>query len=62
MKLNFDNFLGQRFAMLEMKAVISTILRHYRIIATEKTKSLVERADIVLRPVGGMYVRLEKRD
>lgn len=55
------NLVGQRFAMLEMKCVISTILRHYKIIATEKTKSLVERADIVLRPIGGMYVRLEKR-
>ncbi|XP_063696604.1 cytochrome P450 4d1-like isoform X2 [Culicoides brevitarsis] len=55
------NCIGQRFAMLEMKAVISTILRHYKIIATEKTRNVVTRADIVLRPVGGMYVRLEKR-
>lgn len=47
--------------MLEMKAVISTILRHYKIIATERTKSSIYRADIVLRPMGGMYVRLEKR-
>jgi len=55
------NCIGQKFAMLEMKAVISTILRHFKVIATDKTKNMIFRSDLVLRPVDGLFVGLEKR-
>lgn len=56
------NCVGQRFAMLEIKAVISTIIRNFKVVATDRTKSMDYGADLVLRPVDGIYAKLEKRD
>lgn len=43
------NCIGQRFAMYEMKSIITKILRHYEISLVED-KEPVLRAGIVLRP------------
>lgn len=47
--------------MLEMKAVISSILRNFKVIATDKTRNLTFRTDLVMRPQGGLNIILEKR-
>lgn len=54
-------FSGQKFAVLEMKAVVSSIIRNFKIIPTEKTKNLTFTTDLVMRPKGGLNIVLEKR-
>ena len=51
--------IGQKFAMLEMKTILSYILRHYKLEATrDPPKGLPH---IVLRPIGGIHVRIKRR-
>lgn len=55
------NCIGQKFAMLELKSVLSTLIRNFKIISTPKTKKIEYCIDIILRPIGGLYVELEQR-
>uniref|UniRef100_A0A336LW23 CSON002673 protein n=1 Tax=Culicoides sonorensis TaxID=179676 RepID=A0A336LW23_CULSO len=55
------NCIGQKFAMLELKSILSTLVRNFRIISTEKTKRNEYCIDIILRPIGGLYVELQRR-
>lgn len=41
------NCIGQKFAMLEMKTMISTLVRNFRLLPTERTKNLKCRVDLV---------------
>lgn len=52
---------GQRFAMLEMKTLMSGLLRKYQIEPVTKTSEIVFKMDIVLRAKDPMYVRFRKR-
>ncbi|GLH07853.1 Probable cytochrome P450 4d14 [Gryllus bimaculatus] len=54
------NCIGQKFAMLEMKAIISDILRNYKVIAAENVP--VELSlEIVLRTSNGIFMKIEER-
>ncbi|KAK7872277.1 hypothetical protein R5R35_012123 [Gryllus longicercus] len=54
------NCIGQKFAMLEMKAIISDILRNYKVIAAENVP--VELSlEIVLRTSKGIFMKIEER-
>ncbi|XP_063701244.1 cytochrome P450 4d2-like isoform X2 [Culicoides brevitarsis] len=55
------NCIGQKFAMLELKSVLSTLIRNFKIISTPKTKDIEYCIDIILRPIGGLHVALERR-
>ncbi|XP_049765138.1 cytochrome P450 4C1-like [Schistocerca cancellata] len=55
------NCIGQRFAILEEKTVLSYILRNFRIETVEKPEDLRVVSELVLRPVNGVYVRLTPR-
>lgn len=45
------NCIGQKFAMLEIKSIVSRILRQYRIeLASDCTKYPILAAEIILRP------------
>lgn len=61
---NFIKFsiLGRRFAMLEMKVVLSTLLLKYEILPTEWKKPLTVETKIVLESVDGILVRLRPRN
>ncbi|XP_071445151.1 uncharacterized protein [Hetaerina americana] len=56
------NCIGQRYAMLEMKAVLSTLVKNYRIIAVDKPENFELMHDMVLRPSKGLRIRLEPRE
>lgn len=58
---DYRNCIGQRFAMLQIKAIVSAILRNFKVMATDKTRNLKYRSDMVLRPIDGMFVKLEPR-
>ncbi|KAF4518536.1 hypothetical protein B566_EDAN004280 [Ephemera danica] len=56
------NCIGQKFAMLEEKTLVSTVLRRYRVEAMQERKELKLKAGIVLRPSNGVHIRIFERD
>lgn len=56
------NCIGHKFAILEMKTVISTMLRSYRLLPVPGKTSLDPIFRITLRARGGLWVRLEPRN
>lgn len=55
------NCIGQKFAILEEKAVISKILRTYKIEAVDRREDLTLLGELILRPKDGLKVRITKR-
>ena len=53
------NCIGQKFAMLEMKTMLSYILRHYRLEATGDAPKPI--AHVGLTPENGVHVRIKPR-
>jgi cytochrome P450 family 4 len=56
------NCIGHKFAMLEMKTIISTILRSYKLSPVAGKTSIEPLFRITLRARGGLWVRLEPRN
>uniref|UniRef100_A0A182FZU2 Uncharacterized protein n=1 Tax=Anopheles albimanus TaxID=7167 RepID=A0A182FZU2_ANOAL len=56
------NCIGQKFAILEEKSVISAVLRRFRVEAINRREDVLLLCDLVLRPKDGLIVRLHKRD
>jgi len=54
-------FTGQKFAMLEEKAMISSILRKYKIKSTQEREEMTVIGEIILRADSGVYVELSPR-
>ncbi|KAG5667090.1 hypothetical protein PVAND_015089 [Polypedilum vanderplanki] len=54
------NCVGQKFAMLEMKSVVSKILRNYEIQVDSDFK-LVLLFEVILRPENGVFLKMIKR-
>ncbi|XP_046688945.1 LOW QUALITY PROTEIN: probable cytochrome P450 4d14, partial [Homalodisca vitripennis] len=54
------NCIGQRFAMLEMKSVLSRVLRNYRFLPSDIPLDL--KYYIVVKSVSGVNIRIEPRD
>ena len=55
------NCIGQKFAMMEEKVMLSTILRNFNLRTTKQSKDLKLIPEVILRPQGGIPVTLEKR-
>ncbi|XP_025831460.1 cytochrome P450 4d2 [Agrilus planipennis] len=55
------NCIGQKFAMLEMKATISKILRVYEILPAEPVHELLLSPETTLKSANGIHVKIEKR-
>ncbi|CAH0727374.1 unnamed protein product, partial [Brenthis ino] len=55
------NCIGQRFAMIEMKLVLSAVLRKYRLLPVTKPQDISFVVDIILRPKDPIYVKFEER-
>ncbi|XP_069487647.1 cytochrome P450 4V2-like isoform X2 [Ambystoma mexicanum] len=55
------NCIGQRFALMEEKVVLSTILRHFWVRTNQKREELWPVAELILRPRDGIWIQLKKR-
>ncbi|CAH0727375.1 unnamed protein product, partial [Brenthis ino] len=55
------NCIGQKFAMMEMKLVLSAVLRKYRLLPVTKPQDIRFILDIILRPKDPIYVKFEER-
>lgn len=55
------NCIGQKFAAYEEKAVLSGILRNFKIHSVDKREDVKMINELVLRPIGGVNVTLERR-
>jgi cytochrome P450 family 4 len=56
------NCIGQKFAILEEKAVISAVLRKYKIEAVDRREDLTLLGELILRPKDGLAVRITPRE
>ena len=55
------NCIGQKFAMMEEKVIISSILRRFTMTATIDMKDMLIVPEIVIKPKDGYYIHLEIR-
>uniref|UniRef100_A0A2D4MR76 Cytochrome P450 4V2 n=1 Tax=Micrurus spixii TaxID=129469 RepID=A0A2D4MR76_9SAUR len=55
------NCIGQRFALLEEKTILATILRHFWIETKQKYEDFGMVAELILRPSKGIWIQLKKR-
>ncbi|WKY03358.1 hypothetical protein Q1695_004809 [Nippostrongylus brasiliensis] len=55
------NCIGQRFALMVEKVVVSWILRHFNIASIQTRCGMKTRTSLVLRPSNGIHVFLERR-
>ena len=55
------NCIGQKFAILEEKAVLSTVLRKYKIESVDRREDLTLLGELILRPKDGLRVKITKR-
>ncbi|KAG6458687.1 hypothetical protein O3G_MSEX011011 [Manduca sexta] len=56
------NCIGQKFAIMEMKSVLSSILRYYELLPVTKPEGLTFTVDLVLRTINPVYVKFVKRN
>lgn len=56
------NCIGQKFAILEEKSVISAVLRKYKIVSIDRREDLTLLVELILRPKDGLRVRIAPRN
>lgn len=56
------NCIGQKFAMYEEKSVLSSIFRNYRLKSVDIREDIKVVSEIILRPLSGINVTIEKRE
>ncbi|KAG4068382.1 hypothetical protein HA402_007902 [Bradysia odoriphaga] len=56
------NCIGQKFAILEEKSVISAVLRKYKVEAIDRREDLTLLGELILRPKDGLRVKITNRD
>ncbi|KAL1401050.1 hypothetical protein pipiens_006915 [Culex pipiens pipiens] len=56
------NCIGQRFAMLELKSIVTAVLREFRVLPVTKRDEIVFVADMVLRARDPIKVKFERRN
>jgi cytochrome P450 len=58
----FDTFLtGQKFAMLEEKVVLSSVLRKLRLQSIDKREDIPLLSQLTLRPQNGIRIKISPR-
>jgi hypothetical protein len=55
-------FTGQRYAIMEMKTVLSSIVRNFKIRSLNKTKDIHPVMGLTLTPHGGVHIELTLRE
>jgi cytochrome P450 family 4 len=56
------NCIGQKFALLEEKTVLSYILRHYKVQSLDRREDINLMAELILRPGKGLQVIITPRN
>ena len=54
-------FTGQKFAMLEEKVVLSSVLRKLRLQSLDKREDIPLLLELVLRPQNGIKIKISPR-
>jgi cytochrome P450 len=52
---------GQRFAMLEEKVVLSSVLRRLRLETLDKREDITLLQELILRPKNGIRIKISPR-
>lgn len=55
------NCIGQKFAILEEKSVIASVLRNYKVEAVDRREDLTLLSELILRPKDGLRLKITKR-
>ena len=55
------NCIGQKFAMMKMKIILSLLLFNFEMIPVKETKNVTVTADIVAAPYPTLYVKIKAR-
>jgi cytochrome P450 family 4 len=55
------NCIGQKFALLEEKTALSSILRHYEVRSLDKREDIHLMVELILRPEEGLQVIITPR-
>lgn len=55
-------FVGQKFALLEQKVVVTNVLRSFKITTTEKLADLTLLSDLILHSQRGINIKYEFKD
>ncbi|XP_008280300.1 cytochrome P450 4V8 [Stegastes partitus] len=55
------NCIGQRFAVMEEKVILASILRNFNVEACQTREELRPVGELILRPEKGIWIKLEKR-
>lgn len=55
------NCIGQKFATLEEKSIISAVIRNYVVEAVDRREDLTLLGELILRPKNGLRVRITRR-
>ncbi|XP_053440290.1 cytochrome P450 4V2 isoform X1 [Nycticebus coucang] len=56
------NCIGQRFAIMEEKTILSCILRHFWVESNQKREELGLSGELILRPCNGIWIKLKRRN
>jgi cytochrome P450 family 4 len=56
------NCMGQKFAMVELKTVLSYILRHYRLRSVDTRDTINLMSELVLKAQGGIKLTITPRE
>jgi cytochrome P450 family 4 len=56
------NCIGHKFAIIELKVVISKVLRHYRLMPIPGKTKINPIFRVTVRATGGLWVQLQKRE
>lgn len=56
------NCIGQRFALMEEKVLLASILRKFKIKALQKAEDMVPDMELILRPRDGVIIHFECRE
>ncbi|XP_029356961.1 cytochrome P450 4V8 [Echeneis naucrates] len=56
------NCIGQRFALMEEKVILASILRNFNIEACQERDELRPVGELILRPEKGIWIKVEKKN
>lgn len=54
-------FVGQKFAMMEMKILLTKIIVHYELLPASEHHELQPSVDVVLKSANGVHISIKKR-